>query len=121
MANYVVFLDSELAKIFELHPDNVVESNLKRHEVRHHTGSQPGNGAHSENFFHEVASKLLKANEILLIGPGLAKEHFNTHLKHHHHEQIAKKVVGIETVDHPTDGQIVAMAKKFFKAHLQFV
>jgi hypothetical protein len=28
---------------------------------------------------------------------------------------IAKRIIGIETVDHPTDGQILAYAKKFFK------
>lgn len=120
MANYVVFLDHEHAKIFELHPENVVEATLKKHEIKHHTSHDKDHTRHSEKFFHEVAGKLLNAHEVLLVGPGIAKEHFMSHLKEHHHEQIAKKVVGIETVDHPTDGQIVAMAKKFFKAHLKF-
>ena len=28
---------------------------------------------------------------------------------------LETKVVGIETVDHPSDGQLVAFAKKYFK------
>jgi hypothetical protein len=31
-----------------------------------------------------------------------------------HDHLIADKVVGIETVDHPTDGQLLAYAKKYF-------
>jgi hypothetical protein len=32
-----------------------------------------------------------------------------------HNPQLKKIIAGVETVDHPTDGQIVAMARKFFK------
>jgi stalled ribosome rescue protein Dom34 len=122
MANYVVWIDSAEAKIFELHPTEVTEKTLKRHEIKHHAGSEKEQNRHknAEKFFHEVASKLASAHEILVIGPGEAKGHFKTHLETHHHEPIGKKVIGVETVDHPTDGQIVALAKKFFKAHLRF-
>jgi hypothetical protein len=34
---------------------------------------------------------------------------------HQHDHALEAKVVGIETVDHPSDGQIVAFAKKYFK------
>lgn len=57
---------------------------------------------------------------MLLVGPEDAKTHFQQHLERHHHEALGKKVIGVETVDHPTDGQIVALAKKFLKAHLRF-
>ncbi len=122
MANYVVWLDSSEAKIFELHPLEVDEKTLKRKEIRHHTGVEKEQNRHknSEKFFHEVAGALTNAHEVLLVGPGDAKTHFRTHLESHHHNQIGNKIVGVETVDHPTDGQIVALAKKFFKTHLQF-
>ena len=122
MANYVVWLDSAEAKIFELHPKEVDEKTLRRKEIRHHTGveKEQNNHKNAEKFFHTVADALSDANEVLLVGPGDAKVHFKHHLEHHHHSQIGDKIVGIETVDHPTDGQIVALAKKFFKSHLQF-
>lgn len=122
MANYVVFIDLEHAKVFELHPDRTTETALKRHEVRHHTGrdKEHNNHKNAEKFFHEVAGHLGAAREILLVGPGMAKDQFKEHLARHHHADIGQKVVGTETVDHPTDGQIVALAKKFFKAHLQY-
>lgn len=122
MANYVVWLDSSHAKIFELHPTQVEEKTLTRTEYRHHSGFEKEQNNHKnlEKFFHELAGALTNAHEILLAGPGEAKVHFQTHLKQHHHAQIGSKVVGVETTDHPTDGQIIALAKKFFKNHLQF-
>lgn len=116
MANYVVFIDLEHAKIFELHGDKVEAHNMRRHEIRHHGGSEKEKNNHknAEKFFHQVAGTLSNAHEILIVGPGPAKEHFKSHVEKHDHE-IGKKVVGVETVDHPTDNQIVALAKKFFK------
>lgn len=122
MANYVVWLDSSEAKVFELHPTEVNEKTLRRKEIRHHNGVEKEQNNHkdSEKFFHTVAEALTGANEVLLVGPGDAKLHFKNHLERHHHTEIGKKIVGTETVDHPTDNQIVALAKKFFKGHLQF-
>lgn len=122
MANYVVWLDSAEAKIFELHPTEVEEKTLHRTEIKHHHGVDKEHNRHKNNdkFFHQLAGLLTGANEILLVGPGEAKGHFKTHLEQHHHANVGSKIVGSETVDHPTDGQIIALAKKFFKAHLRF-
>jgi stalled ribosome rescue protein Dom34 len=123
MANYVVWLDSSVAKIFALHPGEFEETKLKRHELKHHNNTADkaqNNHKDLEKYFHQVATALEQAHEILLIGPGEAKTHFKQHLLNHHHTKIADKIVASETVDHPTDGQIVALAKKFFKKHLQF-
>lgn len=121
MANYVVSIDLDHAKIFELHPGKVEERTLRRHEIRHHSGveKEQNNHKNAEKFFGQVAERLANAHEILLVGPGAAKGHFKDHLEKHDRE-LSQKIVGVETIDHPTDNQIVALAKKFFKAHLQF-
>jgi hypothetical protein len=36
-----------------------------------------------------------------------AKLHLIKHIHAHHHD-MAAKVIGVETVDHPSDGQLVA-------------
>ena len=122
MANYVIWLDSEKAKIFALHPEEVSEKTLVRTEIRHHNAAEKEQNKHknAEKFYHEVATALSSAHEVLLVGPGEAKVHFQAHLKNHHHAQVGSKIVGVETIDHPSDGQIVALAKKFFKNHLRF-
>ncbi len=117
MANFVVFIDHAHANIFELHPDHTDEHKLVRHEVRKHGDVEKERNKHKDErgFFDEVIVHLKAANQILLVGPGLAKTEFKHHLTEHHHAEIDKKVVGVETVDHPTPGQIVALGKKFFK------
>ena len=50
---------------------------------------------------------------------GIKTEEVKNHPHEHHHAEVAKKVLSVENMDHPTDAQIVAHAKKFFKhAHL---
>jgi stalled ribosome rescue protein Dom34 len=81
----------------------------------HHRHTDPKKHKDSDKMFHEIATHLNGATEILVMGPGQAKDHIVSHLKNHHHEQLAKKVVGVETVDHPTDNQILDHARRFFK------
>jgi hypothetical protein len=57
---------------------------------------------------------LADANEILIVGPSTAKLHFLNHV-HQHDHALLPKIVGLETVDHPSDGQLVAYAKEYFK------
>jgi hypothetical protein len=61
----------------------------------------------------DVADAVSDAGEILIIGPAQAKTELATYLREHTH--IGSRIVGVEAVDHPTDGQIVAYAKKHFK------
>ena len=121
MSAYVIWLDGEHAKIFKMLPGKVETQALNRKEIRHHTSSETANHKNHDKFFHELAGRVNDASEILLIGPGLAKTQFKHHLEQHHHAALAAKVVGIETVDHPTEGEVLARARKFFKAHDLFV
>jgi hypothetical protein len=69
-----------------------------------------------------VVQALDGAHEILIVGPSQAKLRLIQHMQAHHAEMFAK-VIGVETVDHPTDGQLVAYARKYFHAkdHVQMI
>jgi stalled ribosome rescue protein Dom34 len=118
MAAYVVWMDHEHAKLFKFAPGvKPVPHTIKHHGNDHHThGKKENTGAEHGAYFHEVAQALKDSSEVLLVGPGLAKDHFKKHLDSHHHQELAKKILGSEAMDHPTDGQILAHARKFFKA-----
>jgi len=116
MAACILFIDSDHAKIFKLNPGKMDSSELKKHEQKHHNTGEK-NEEHEKHFFNEVISHLKDSSELLIVGPGLAKNRFKSHLEAHHHQDLAKKVVGSETIDHPTDAQIVAVGKKFFTAY----
>jgi len=48
-------------------------------------------------------------------GPANAKTELVKHISQHD-PQLMKIIVGIETVDHPSDAQLVAHARTYFKA-----
>ena len=73
--------------------------------------SHPADAAH---FYHEVAQALEGAEEILVVGPATAKLELK-HL-HKHDHTLAPKIIGVETVDHPTDGQLLKYVRGYFRA-----
>jgi hypothetical protein len=57
---------------------------------------------------------LASAGAILITGPGSAKTELSSYIQHAHPD-LARRVCGVETVDHPTDGQLLALARSFFE------
>lgn len=74
-----------------------------------------GHAAENQAYYHKVAEALAGAQEILVVGPANAKTEFVKHLNAHDPE-LGKMVVAVETVDHPSDGQLLAYARKHFRA-----
>lgn len=113
-----VWLDHSEAHLYEITPDDYRRSTVKAHgDARQHrkAGSVGDGRAHSDTFFHAVAQGLTDAHEIYVCGPGSAKTEFQKHVEKHD-RQVAQRIVKVETVDHPSDGQIAAQARRFFKA-----
>jgi len=115
-----VWLDHHEARVFHVTADADVESTLKvpAHHVHHAKKGERSSGTvdhATAQFFDAVAKELSDAQEILVMGPGQAKLAFFRHL-HAHHRALEPKVVGVETVDHPSDAQLVAHVRAYFRA-----
>ncbi len=121
MAAYVIWLDHNEAEIFHLSAKGSQKENLKKN-THAHSNSHVDARERQENeqFFHEIATKLKDAEEILIMGPGLAKNHLKTHFEKHHHAQLAAKIVGIESIDRMTENQVLEKARSFFKTYDAF-
>lgn len=105
LAHAVVWVDHQEAKIIHL---NAEENGTPEH-VKHASHDTP------QAFYHKVAEHLKTSQEILVLGPGMAKGEFVKHLEAHD-PAIAKAILGVEAADHPSEGQLVAEARKFFRA-----
>lgn len=81
-----------------------------------HHSAQGGHASHDDNFYHSVAEALKGVHEILVTGPAQAKDEFKAHCERHD-KDIAKAIVGVISSDHPSDGQLVALAKEHFLKH----
>ena len=122
MSHYhaVVWLDHSEAHVFHFSPDEVEKFNAHSSRPRshqHHKRGAVGSGHAQEDhaYYHHIGELLKGAHEILVVGPAKAKLELIKHI-HKHHNELVDKVVGVETLDHPTDGQLVAYARKYFHA-----
>ena len=86
------------------------------HAHKHNT-RQHGSTVRTEHeFFGEVCDSLEGLNEVLIAGHHLAQADFRHYIEKHR-PQLGKLIVGWETVDHPSDGELLALARKFFAKH----
>ncbi len=113
-----VWIDHREARLFEIQDEKVDDQILSAPQHLHHKhpGGDDGAKAHpadAKRFFHEVARALDDSEQILILGPSTAKLEFIRYV-HKHDHSLEPKVVGVETVDHPTDPQIHAYARKYF-------
>jgi stalled ribosome rescue protein Dom34 len=122
MSHYhaVVWLDHNEAHIMHISPDDVETSVVKpaapHRNLQRKRGSVSGSRQpEDQHFYHEVVEAMSGAKEVLIVGPGQAKLELIKHI-HAHDPQVADQVVGVETVDHPSDAQVVAFARKYFAA-----
>jgi len=66
---------------------------------------------HLNSYYNEIVSCIRDVESILIFGPGEAKGELKKHLER---EGLGGRIVGIETVDEMTDGQIAAKARQHF-------
>ncbi|MCE9659597.1 MAG: hypothetical protein K8R60_13630 [Burkholderiales bacterium] len=114
ITHVLVWLDHHSAKIF---PVGGATAPAAEHlaEHSHHT-RQHGSAVRSEHeFYGAVCDALEGAAEVLVAGSSTARTDFRHYLEKHR-PQVAQKVLGYESVDSPTDGQLVALGRRFFAA-----
>lgn len=113
----VTWIDHQEARIFHLQPSSADETTVlapQHHLRRHPFGHEAiGQGEDARRFFKEVARALEGVDALLIVGPASAKLELFRYLDEHD-RRLAAKVVGIESADHPTDGEIVARARLCF-------
>jgi len=114
----VVWIDHREAHVIQFNADasesEVIKTKSKHKQVHQKAGVLgSGHNSADQNYLHQVIQAVSGATEILIVGPGSAKLELFKHA-HSHDTKASEKIVGIETVDHPTDGQLLAHAKKYF-------
>lgn len=107
----VVWIDHQKAQVLQFDAEHVQAQKIRTHT--HHT-AQHGSAVRTEHeFFGEVCGALDGIAEVLVTGPRKGIEDFR-HYAEKHRPEAAKRIVGYEVVDHPSDAQLVAFARKYF-------
>ena len=106
----VVWMDHQEAHVVMFDREHVEAQRIRSRSLHKHQGKASDTAA----FYADVAAALTGTREVLLTGPGLARHAFRDWCTSHQ-QGIAKAVVDSITSDHPSDAQLVAMAKQYFK------
>ena len=113
----VLLIHHDKAEVLQFDAEHLQAQKIKsrsKHGLHAHHTRQPNGDVRTEHeFFGEVCDALTGINEVLVAGGHTSQADFS-HYVQKHRPQVMKQIVGWETVDHPTDGQLVALAKKHF-------
>ncbi len=115
-----VWLDHREAKVFGIGLEAADEATVREpgpHQHIHRKADQVGQGKDppDAHFLGEIADALGEPKAILITGPGLAKDELASYLRQHR-PALAAAIHGVDPMDHPTDREIVASARHFFRA-----
>jgi stalled ribosome rescue protein Dom34 len=116
----VIWIDHREARVFHFNPTDVDKLVLHPDSPTkhiHHKANSIGSGhaAADHEFLHAVAQSIADAGAVLITGPANAKAELVKHI-HEHDPKLMKLIAGVETVDRPSDGQLVAYAKHYLTA-----
>jgi len=115
----VVWLDHTEAHVIHFNRDesqaDVIKSGGKPHLHVRASGGSGRSAAENRTYLDQVVSAVKDAQAILIVGPGSEKTVLYKHMVKVHPE-VAEKVASVESADHPTDGQLLAHARKYFVA-----
>jgi len=116
----IVWMDSKEAHIFQFDAEDVETQRIQAHlpfaKIHHKAGVIGAGHIHLDHdYFDEIAKALNGVQEWLLTGPGAAKHELSGYLKVKLHG-LRPRLLAIEAADHPSDAQLLAHARRFFKA-----
>jgi stalled ribosome rescue protein Dom34 len=116
MSNHhaAVWLDHNEARIFHL-GERVFDDAVVRAVIPSSTAHTQLHRKENQPYYHAVAQALADADQVLVLGPSTAKLELVKHA-HKRDPKLEAKIIGVETVDHPSDEQLGALISKYFKA-----
>jgi stalled ribosome rescue protein Dom34 len=106
----VVWLDQSEAHVVMFDREHAEAHRIKSRSHHKHQGKTDDLNA----YFADIAQALANTHEVLVAGPGLVRNQFRDWCIKHD-AKVAGVIVDSISADHPTDPQLVAMARQYFK------
>jgi stalled ribosome rescue protein Dom34 len=116
----LVWIDHREARVFQFDASEVERTRIRSDHARqhiHHKANARGSGhaGADKDFLQRVTAALSHAGSILVTGPASAKAELVEHIRQTQ-PRLAERITGVETLDHPSDGELLALGRSFFKA-----
>jgi stalled ribosome rescue protein Dom34 len=115
----VVWLDHLQARIFHLGlsgtEEIILHPQMPTRHIHHKANSIGSGHVHeSAEFLGQILDAVSDAGEILILGPSVTKIELAKYISEQN-PTVGGRIVAVEPADHPTDGEIVAYAKRYFR------
>lgn len=105
----VVWMDHFEAHVLEFDREHAQAQKIRARSHHKHQGQSGPDGS----FFPAVYEALQGTTEVLLTGPGSARDEFSAWMKKNHADNTHRFVDSLP-LDHPSDNQLTALARKYF-------
>ena len=117
----VVWIDHRTAKIFHVGPGGLDVATVEspQRELSRQAEEQ-GRHAGSGHYFDQVVEALRGQAQVLVVGPSSAKLDFVRYV-HQHDHTLTPKLVGVESLEHPTDPQLAGYLRHYFHQQQRLV
>ena len=106
----VVWIDHQAAHVLMFDREHVQAQRIKSRSHHKHQGKSTD----ASEMFAAVAAALQGVHEVLLTGPGLARDEFRAWCQQHQ-PAVGQTIAASVASDHPTDPQLIAMARQYFR------
>ena len=121
-AHAIVWIDHHEARILHFNDHEMVCTHVRpndRHVHLHHKANTIGSGrAPIDHDYHRrVAAQLGDNCLFLIVGPSTAKSELAATLADAGGPALQARLADVQPIDHPTDNELVAHGRKFFKAY----
>lgn len=116
----IIWIDHHQAKVFRFNASDVDRDIIRPHDPTihlHHKANTIGSG-HApvdKDFLRRVAESVSKAGAIMIVGPASAKTELAAYIAAHA-PHLSAGLSTVEAADHPSDGALIALARKHFRA-----
>ena len=117
----IIWIDHHQAKVFRFNASDLERDVIRPHDPTvhlHHKANTVGSGhaPMDKDFFMRIVESISRAGAIMIVGPASAKTELAAYMAAHA-PQVSARVATVEAVDHPSDGELVALARRFFLAN----
>lgn len=107
----VIWIDHKEARVFHFGVDEVERLVLHPEHPTKHVQFK----VEDPHYLKAAMDAIADAGAVLVVGPAHTKTDLVKYIEQHN-PKLNSIIAGVETVDHPSDGQIVALARKYFKS-----
>ena len=111
LSHAVAWISHHEAKVLQFSASVVFGESIREHV--HYTRQHGSNVRSEHEFFAEACDALVGIKSVWVAGSHMAQADFRRYVDKHRPEMV-RQIVGWETVNQPSEGQLIQMARKFF-------